>query len=76
MEIYKIKFVKSLLGINRKALMCLMRDRNWITASNAILNDSGYVVELHDHKDGCVETTLFITNKGIELLKKEVSDAI
>ncbi len=68
MNVYKIKSVKQLTGLTKKEIKKILFEMDVITASWAVRDDKGLVVELQEVDGNFTETTILITDKGLGLL--------
>ena len=73
MNVYKIKAVKAQTGLTKKEIKQILLEMGVITASWAVTNSKGLVVELQEQDGAFTETTLLITEMGLGLLS-EVAD--
>ena len=74
MRVFKIKQVWKQTNISKKEIKRILIDLDVITASWAVKNDRGLVVELYVDKGTHDETTLLVTEAFV-LLLLEISNA-
>ena len=71
-DVFSIKTVAKMLGVEKKELLEYLIKQEIITASHSVIDGSGYVAELYVYHTIHVETTLLITAAGVNMLIKEV----
>ena len=74
MKVFKIKEIQKSTGISKKELKKILMNLGVITASWAVKDDRGLVVELYKYKTKHTETTLLITEAFV-LLLLEIANA-
>ncbi len=74
MRIYKVKQVAKTVGLSKKKIKSILFGMQVITKSWAVKDGQSLIVELHVDKTSHTETTPYITEAGVNLLK-EISAA-